>query len=355
MKYRQLLSTYLPSDPPHIVYTCHLKLIVNLITPKASNNTSGGRSSSPTKIPQDTRLANSAIHAMQNHASENGHTGVVLLTHVLRLRYLISSGLWEQVGEALYETEQVLGIEFSSEPDAGQQPDGLSPRKGLRVTDLNTVHMNAPSPLKLSHNKSSTIQCSPAAASPAASAPAQPSFKMFDTHFERSMALHTLILGVIFCTYVGKIDAATQRLSHLHALLDAGVLRFDKKPSTSVPSESSEISTYADPTVGIHKSTPEGIQERDEAACGIVRIPISDISPPLYVQTTHPRILYVLAYLVSCVAKKDPVGRKPKRKIFAIEGLTAWEKEIRRELRCKVISSLCLFSNLIPLSSVILG
>ncbi|EEB98284.1 hypothetical protein MPER_02236, partial [Moniliophthora perniciosa FA553] len=40
----------------------------------------------------------------------------------------------------------------------------------------------------------------------------------------------------------------------------------------------------------------------------------------------------VLAYLVSAVAKKDPVGRKPKKKVFSLEGLTAWEKKVRKEL-----------------------
>jgi len=48
----------------------------------------------------------------------------------------------------------------------------------------------------------------------------------------------------------------------------------------------------------------------------------------------HPCVLYSLAFLVSSVAKRDPVGRKPKRKVFAMEGLVLWEKDSRKELAC---------------------
>lgn len=43
--------------------------------------------------------------------------------------------------------------------------------------------------------------------------------------------------------------------------------------------------------------------------------------------TTHPRILYVLAFLLSAVAKRDPVGRKPRKGVFAKEGLGVLERE----------------------------
>ena len=45
------------------------------------------------------------------------------------------------------------------------------------------------------------------------------------------------------------------------------------------------------------------------------------------VQVTHPRILFLLAFLVSSTAKRDAVGRKPKRKVFANEGLAAFDKK----------------------------
>ena len=52
----------------------------------------------------------------------------------------------------------------------------------------------------------------------------------------------------------------------------------------------------------------------------------------LYVQMTHPRILYLLGFLVSSVSKRNPVGRKPKRKVFATEGLTIAERELKKEI-----------------------
>ena len=56
--------------------------------------------------------------------------------------------------------------------------------------------------------------------------------------------------------------------------------------------------------------------------------------PSLVVQVTHPRILFLLAFLISSVSKRDAVGRKPKRKVFAAEGLATWETEAVREILC---------------------
>lgn len=46
---------------------------------------------------------------------------------------------------------------------------------------------------------------------------------------------------------------------------------------------------------------------------------------------TQPRVLMILAFLITSVAKRDPVGRKPKRKVFAMEGLMVVEKELKKE------------------------
>ncbi|KAG2028494.1 hypothetical protein BDR03DRAFT_988411, partial [Suillus americanus] len=45
-------------------------------------------------------------------------------------------------------------------------------------------------------------------------------------------------------------------------------------------------------------------------------IPLSS-HPPLAVHTTHPLILLPLTFLVSATAKRDPVGRNPKRRLWA--------------------------------------
>lgn len=56
----------------------------------------------------------------------------------------------------------------------------------------------------------------------------QDDFIFFEDPFEAAMAVHTLIMSVIYYTYVGVASEAAPRLSHLHALLDSSVL--DKFP-----------------------------------------------------------------------------------------------------------------------------
>jgi hypothetical protein len=55
--------------------------------------------------------------------------------------------------------------------------------------------------------------------------------------------------------------------------------------------------------------------------------------PPLPLRTTHPRVLYLLGYLVSTTAKRDSVGRNPKRRVFALEGLRVAREEAKQEVR----------------------
>ena len=63
--------------------------------------------------------------------------------------------------------------------------------------------------------------------------------------------------------------------------------------------------------------------------------------PPLIVQVTHPSLLYQLGFLVSSVAKRDAVGRKPKRKLFANEGLAAWERDKDQEISGMLRPNVC--------------
>lgn len=59
--------------------------------------------------------------------------------------------------------------------------------------------------------------------------------------------------------------------------------------------------------------------------------------PSIHLEVTHPRIFYLIGFLLTSVSKRDPMGRKPRRKIFAIEGLKAWEKEITKSLDCMTL------------------
>lgn len=52
---------------------------------------------------------------------------------------------------------------------------------------------------------------------------------------------------------------------------------------------------------------------------------------PLLIYTTHPRVFFHLAFLVSAVAMRDATGRRPKPKVFATEGLAVCERERPKE------------------------
>lgn len=73
------------------------------------------------------------------------------------------------------------------------------------------------------------------------------------------------------------------------------------------------------------------LQFRVSLAKAPPQIPFTN-APPLYYQLTHPRVIYVLGFLVSSLAKRDLMGRKPKKKVFASEGIIAIDKELRKEI-----------------------
>ncbi|KAF9050531.1 hypothetical protein BJ165DRAFT_1320491, partial [Panaeolus papilionaceus] len=45
------------------------------------------------------------------------------------------------------------------------------------------------------------------------------------------------------------------------------------------------------------------------------------------------------AFLINSISKRDPVGRKPKRKLFAGEGVSALERDIKWEIELPTWSS----------------
>ncbi|KAK7448874.1 hypothetical protein VKT23_013605 [Stygiomarasmius scandens] len=386
---RKLLPTFLPTDPPHIVYTSHLKYIQHLLEPPTPSSSKMPPRSPAPAAPKDTRTTLTAIQVMQNLALKNDHTQVVLLTRMIRLRLLVAVGIWEQVGDALAEVEETLGLVWASEAEEGMEnkvdetpkprkkskvqfdddtPSKLSQpnkREALAIADTNTPQAKAP--VDSPHRKS-----------PPPSTPFQPTVPSnghlvstssgVPDRFHTSMVVHALIIGVIVYSYIGKMVESHHRLTMLHELLDKGALTFKVKRTETGSSKSSQPRSLDGDGMDVDGADPE--QENplviERAACGIVQIqfdpsplpssagnsqPSSSRSspyassaantppnlngtrpPPLYLQTTHPKTLLTLAYLVSCIAKPDPVGRNPKRKLFAKEGLVSWEREIRRGL-----------------------
>jgi hypothetical protein len=113
--------------------------------------------------------------------------------------------MWKEAGRALRVVEDTLGLSY---------------------------HSNQSSPA------SSTLKHSPCSSTPSKLIPnlqaetqkgiAQ-TYASFEDAFESSMAIHVLIMGVVFHTYAGDASDASIRLTHLHILLDSGAAK--KAPS----------------------------------------------------------------------------------------------------------------------------
>ncbi|CDO77305.1 hypothetical protein BN946_scf184753.g55 [Trametes cinnabarina] len=270
---RNLISSLTPSDPPHILYSAQLALVTLLTSPVSPTKGSAQTQSLPEKLqnrtppasprisPQDVHAALDVAQEMEDRAVAQTHNQVIILARVLRTRILVAAGMWADVREALQRSEAVLGLSY--EP------------------------ASTPKPRKTAKGDGQTQQPPPI--------PEQ--FITFENPFEAAMAVHLLMLSIVYYTHSAEAAEVSPRLSHLHALLDSEVL--DK--------------------------FPEGYVE-----AGL--IDASSSRPSLVVQVTHPRILFLLAFLVSSASKRDAVGRKPKRKVFATEGLNTWETEATREI-----------------------
>ena len=129
-------------------------------------------------------LAN--VEDILSQAQRSQHVDVCVLARVLRLQILVSGGVWGEVGDALRTAELALGLVFDSS-DSSSKPISEDATPGR--TEV-TPTINPPS----------------------------------ENAFEGCMAVHTLIIGVIFYTHVGGAMEASARLARLHAMLDEGVL-----------------------------------------------------------------------------------------------------------------------------------
>ncbi|KAJ3495993.1 hypothetical protein NLJ89_g10544 [Agrocybe chaxingu] len=106
--------------------------------------------------------------------------------------------------------------------------------------------------------------------------------------------MQALMIGVIYYTYVGDNADAQSRMKKMHEMLDNGALDAFGK-------------------------------------FGVVEVDLGGATPVL-VQVTHPKIVFGLGFLISSVAKRDPVGRKPKRRVFASEGVALVDREVKKEV-----------------------
>lgn len=206
---RNLLSSFLPTDPPCVVYAAHLASISIHTTPKptpvtphlssaagqpSSPHIPHGLSSSPAYIqnPQDIHAALASVSDMEALSLNQRHKQVTLLAQILRMRILVAASMWGEVSSALERVETSLGLSY--EP------------------------MTTPKPRTSGQNN-------------AQDQPKQQAMEeviFFDDPFEAAVAVHMLVMAVVYFTHIGSAADATPRLSHLHALLDGGAL--DKFP-----------------------------------------------------------------------------------------------------------------------------
>ncbi|KAG1902737.1 uncharacterized protein F5891DRAFT_1215571 [Suillus fuscotomentosus] len=272
---RRLIASFVPSDPPGTVYDAHLALITQIITLPPSTNTAANTSPAPLGAPA-LQATLTAIDTLITLARKNHHSQIIALAHVIRLRVLLRASAWAQVGAALDTAEAVLGLMFDKngkvKNDEGHinamknnKPDDALPRwNSITAHDVNALSREY-SQVRITSDQSNVE-------------PNQEEENTQSDPAHASLVIHTLISATIFFTFSGNVRAAEQRLVALHEIVDSGAL--------------------------------EGFKD------GIIQIALPP-HPPLVVHTTHPLILLPLTFLVSATAKRDPVGRNPKRRLWA--------------------------------------
>ncbi|KAF9235318.1 hypothetical protein BU15DRAFT_78151 [Melanogaster broomeanus] len=229
---QRLIASFMPSDPPSIVYEAHLALITQL--------TSAPRQPTTTSTPGNRKPG------------------------VPRISVLVMAGMWDPVGDALGATERALCLALNDGEDL-KHPKGQESHEAKQPTpEANSVKD----------------------ASPTQGPKATEALTL-------SLTAHVFILGTIYHMHAGYARSVEPHLATLHTLVDSGTL---------------VGGTNAD---------------------GLVEIPLPGHGS-VHLRTTHPRILFLLTFLLSTVAKRDPVGRRPKKWVFAECGVTQCRE--RREV-----------------------
>jgi len=229
---RRLISSFVPSDPPTIVYAAHLALITQLSTtpPSPSHGRPPGTySKSKSTSPPELQAALTALTNLSALAGKNQHFAISKLAAVLRVRILIAAETWEMVGEALDNAERLLDLVFEKEGDTSNiQEDGKTkqvPSDLIRSYSITTqdVHDSAASQ---SHSQSQTPSQTPVLSDTLNNnVYRERPFKIPDTDpLGLTLTVHTLILGILYHTHGGQARSAGPRLAALHSVMDSGAL-----------------------------------------------------------------------------------------------------------------------------------
>ena len=127
-------------------------------------------------------------------SSSKKHLRVTLLALVLRLRILVAASMWTEVSAALQRIEAAMGLAY--------EPATSTPRPRKPAADANPDI----SPAK---NEKERLE---------------DNFITYTDAFDAAMAVHYLVMAVVYYTHIGLAVEAAPRLSHLHAVLDSGCL-----------------------------------------------------------------------------------------------------------------------------------
>ncbi|KAI6139969.1 hypothetical protein BKA82DRAFT_4219588 [Pisolithus tinctorius] len=222
----------------------------------------------PHTNPPEVQAALTALINLSAIAAQNQHFSMLKLVAVLRLRVLVAAEMWDMVGDALEGAEKLLSLVFddgNSTKEGGQEhvmkreaSEFLTRSYSITAQEVHDSAASQSRPQTESDNKTLTEQ-PPADVKDAEEDP-----------LTAALTVHTLMLGIVYHTHGGRTRATEPRLAALHSLMDSGA-----------------------PVGGVGSD-------------GLVEVPLSPC-PPIHLRVSHPR--------------RDPVGRRPKKKVFAESGI----------------------------------
>lgn len=299
----------------------------------------------------DVQAASSQLTALSMLADQYGDFAVRQLISVIRLTLLFQNYEVSDVVDsndvdvALAETENILGLDgfdkANSAPTDQQPAIGATDDKaaGMNTTPGNTLSNIHTSVTPLTHDLMSggaaTALANPK--TPAFSVPTNPlgmnvySQRNPSNNLEstteprveediippylRYLRVQTLMIGVLWLTHCGNTTRSSERLTLIHEMMDK--LSDMSKPSGMATGWGSGSDVGA---IEVGASSIKTLLSWTRLISN--QIPLTS-NPERYlrIQATHPRVLYQLTFVISGVVKRDSAGKRPKRKLFAEEGI----------------------------------
>ncbi|CEL62881.1 hypothetical protein RSOLAG1IB_10549 [Rhizoctonia solani AG-1 IB] len=306
----KILSTMLSSsatEPTKYTYEAYLALADLHLRPAGKSTSGQGR------LNPNLGAGLHVLEQMRARAEQAGDVAAAQLAMVAMLRAKVVHGTDSGVSETMVELEAslnraewVLGIPCPPQPET-------TPTDKYSLQPPNTSPSRAPTQNPQTPELSST---------PHKSSEEEPDDAPILAHVYHLQA-HVLFLGVALYTHLGDAHSAAQRLGMLHNILDNGCLDFpDEECFCGRGPRPGQSQNKDMPTVDLLGVTSETDLNCPCASSFLLPIPLAS-NDSLLIKSTHPRVIFELAFLVSSIARRDVVGRKPRRLIFSTEGLRA--------------------------------